>query len=131
VTVDDFTAWYRLALDEIGVPLRPEDIGSDTEETELPNALRAWYRVAGNSPLNSAHNRILTPDRLRRIDDKVAFAEENRESVFWAYDAASAADDPLVWQGQPVGEHPVAWYSEELPLSRFIIEMLVHTVPTD
>lgn len=78
----------------------------------------------------SAHNRILQPDQLRVIDDKVVFAEENQNVVVWGYDVGSTQDDPEVWQGQPLGgDHE--WYREDVTSSRFLIEMIRHTLPNE
>ncbi len=59
------------------------------------------------------------------------FAEENQGVVAWAFDRGEEADDPNVWQGQPSAErsHPsYEWFSEDLTVSRFIVEMLRNTI---
>lgn len=129
VDVGDFATWYAEALEEVGLTLRPADAIDQPDRSDLPASLRGWYRIAGNSPLNSAHNLIFSADQLREHDGKVIFAEENQEVVVWAYEAGDTDHDPEVWQGQPDPTgHALTWYSEELQLSRFLIEMLRHTV---
>ena len=125
-----FEAFYKAALEEIGLPLGDDDRLELRAQQRVPPALQAWYFVGGRSWLNSEHNRVLGPSDLRDSGDKVVFAEENQQVVVWAFDRFSTADDPEVWQGQPAGD-PVHWYPEDLSLSRFLIDMFHHTVADD
>lgn len=48
--------------------------------------------------------------------------------VVWGFDASSQLDDPMVWQGQVLLDDGFDWYSEEVPLSSFIVEMIRETI---
>ena len=140
---EELAAWYLAGLDDLGLAIGPDDRGNDPSRTtdpnvvlpdvRIPNALRGWYLAAGNSRLNSVHNRILPADRLRLLDGRVVFAEENQDVVVWGYDDEDGSDDAMVWQGQPgsSADDPTVWYSEERRLSWFLVEMLAHTVASD
>ena len=123
-----FEEYYRHALKELGFSLGLADALDDDIPAGIPDALRAWYRVAGRSRLNSAHNRILGPGELGHEGGKVVFAEENQEVVIWGFGVSENVDDPEVWQGQRDISAGCEWYSEELALSRFLVEMIRHTV---
>ncbi|MEO6989319.1 MAG: hypothetical protein ABI239_11810 [Aquihabitans sp.] len=126
---DQFIEHYRTSLAMHGLPLGDPDALEGTPTTGVPVSLQAWYEVAGNSRLNSAHNRILGPGLLRYADDKVIFAVENQEAVVWGFDAATTADDPEIWQGQTAeADDRFEWYSEEALLSRFLMTMLDRTI---
>lgn len=123
--VGEFAARYRAALDDLGHPADATHGLTGPFPDWLPRSLEDLYRVAGNHPLNSTHNRLIPPDELMTHDRRVVFAEENQQVVVWAFDADGPDDDPLVWQGQPDSDDPesLTWYSEEQPLSDFIIDM--------
>ena len=129
MTRSPFVEQYRTSLAMQGFPLGDSDALKGTPTTGVPVSLQAWYEVAGNSQLNSAHNRILGPGLLRYADDKVIFVVENQEAVVWGFDAGTTADDPEIWQGQMTDavDH-FEWYSEEAPLSRFLMTMLGQTI---
>lgn len=122
---DSIKGFLRRSLGDLGLE---DELGEPLARTPgLPQSLNDWYEVAGDGPVSRAHNRILPPVSLRTLDDKVVFAEENQGVVVWAFDASDTSEDPLVWQGQPVADG-VEWYSEDERLSRFVIDMLAHTV---
>lgn len=127
---ESFEAFYRNSLEALGLPLERDDALDVPSQLELPTALRAWYSVAGASWLNAAHNRVLAPEHLRHSGGKVVFAEENQDVLVWGFDVGSATADPEVWQ-RPAGPDDHQWFSEELTLSRFLVEMIRHTVAPD
>lgn len=116
---------FRTALSDLGRPLATNHRLISGRIGALPAALRTLYHFTGNHPLNHVHNRLIDPDRLRPSNGKLIFLEENQQSVVWAVDVKSLAEDPLVWQGQPQAdkESSFTWYSEEKRLSEFITEM--------
>jgi hypothetical protein len=91
-------------------------------KVKIPTALREYYCVAGRLPLNKEHNRLYSPGKLRILEKKLVFMEENQCVVFWGMDTeALDQDDPEVFQTS--NEAPVVWYCEELPFSDWIIKM--------
>lgn len=128
MTRDSIKEFLRRSLRDLGLA---HGLGEPLPPTPgLPDALNDWYEVAGDGPVSRAQNRIFPPSGLRTWGDKVVFAEENQGVVVWAYQASDTSEDPLVWQGQPVADG-VEWYSEDERLSRFLIDMLAHTVSPD
>jgi hypothetical protein len=126
-----FSDFYRRSLAAMGLALGPGDAITDPLPASLPPALLAWHEVAGRSPVNSMHNRLLLPQQFEHHGSKVVFAEENQRVVVWAFDRTDASDDPEVWQGQPSAddwEAGIQWFAEDLTISHFIIEMLRHTI---
>ena len=88
----------------------------------IPTALREYYSVAGRLPLNKEHNRLYSPGRLKVLEGKLVFMEENQCMVFWGMDtAALGQDDPEVFQAH--NKSLAVWYSEKLPFSDWIIKM--------
>lgn len=132
VTTVPFEDFYRSSMAELGIPIDPEHALEEPLPPSLPAALAAYHRIAGRHPINKMDNVLLTPNELEREDQKLVFAIENQGVVIWGIDESDDADDPEVWQGQPSGlswdDGGVVWYSEELPLSRFIIEMFTFAV---
>lgn len=123
MTVDRFTPRFLAALEELGQPADRTHRTNDEVPNWVPLALRELYLVAGNHPLNRAHNRLLPPDELKPDDGRVVFAEENQQVVVWAFETVDTAADPMVWQGQPDDAAGFVWYSEDRTLSEFIISM--------
>lgn len=122
---DSIKEFLRRSLDELGLA---GDLGEPLAPTPgLPEALNDWYHVAGDGPLSRRHNRIFPPSNLRTWGNKVVFAEENQGVVMWAFEVPNTSEDPPVWQGQPFDDG-VEWYPEDEHLSRFLIDMLAHTV---
>ena len=93
----------------------------------LPLALHEFYRVAGRSSELNEHNPLYALGELEVKDDYLPFMVENQAVVFWAVraDACNQAD-PLVWQAtneELLEWFSDGWFSEELPVSRFLFEM--------
>jgi hypothetical protein len=44
----------------------------------IPTALREYYSVAGRLPLDKEHNRLYRPGKLRVLEGKLVFMEENQ-----------------------------------------------------
>jgi hypothetical protein len=89
---------------------------------KLPAALRDYYRVAGELPINREHNVLYPPRQLRVENGKLVFMEENQRVVFWGLDMKELKKpDPLVFQAN--NETPLKWYSEGKAFSDFIIGM--------
>jgi hypothetical protein len=87
---------------------------------KLPTALRTYYELAGNLPINKEHNIFYDPKDLTMREGKLVFMEENQAVVFWGMDIKTLNQpDPEVFQAN---ETPVIWYSEELSCSDFIIK---------
>lgn len=127
----EFADLYRSTLADLGVPAGDSHQLTGEFPPFLPQSLADLYSVAGHHPINGMHNRLLLPDQLQRRDGKVIFAEENQQAVVWAFREADAARDPEVWQGQPAAggfDEGIVWYSEESPLSRFIVKMWTWTI---
>ena len=87
----------------------------------LPLALRDYYALAGNLPINVEHNRLYAPKRLKKRKGKLVFMEENQMVVFWGVDVDTTSD-PEVFQAN--NEIPLQWFSEECTFTAFIIRML-------
>jgi hypothetical protein len=63
----------------------------------LPEALRAYYRVAGRAAaLNTAHNQLLYPEDLGVEDNHLMFMDENQSVVSWA-------------SGSPISRRQIRW----------------------
>lgn len=127
MTQKRFEEHLRASLANLGVTLDDADAIVEPLPGTVPAALRAWYRIAGRSDLNSAHNRILGHRDLRHEDGRVIFVEENQDVVVWGFDPSTNLDDPPVWQGQ-VTDQGFEWYPEDLPVCQFLVEMLTRTV---
>ncbi|HET8924424.1 MAG TPA: hypothetical protein VFN26_15680 [Candidatus Acidoferrum sp.] len=88
---------------------------------KIPIALREYYSIAGRLALNKEHNQLYSPGKLRMLEGKLVFMEENQCVVFWGMDKeALGQDDSEVFQAN--NEIPIVWYSEELPFSDWIIK---------
>ena len=127
----EFEELYRTSLAELGMPLKPEDALGGSIPTWLPASLAAYYRVAGRHPVNQLHNHLFPPDQVELRGGKLVFAEENQGSVIWGFDEIAGTEDPEVWQGQPTAgdyDDSVDWYSEDLPVSQFLVEMWKWTI---
>ncbi len=91
-------------------------------QLKLPVALREYYLLAGQLPLNQEHNRLYLADDLRIEDGKLLFMEENQYVVFWGMNVPQLQQpDPEVFQA--VNASPLEWYSQEVSFSEFIIKM--------
>ncbi|MDP4147029.1 MAG: hypothetical protein Q8936_21575 [Bacillota bacterium] len=126
---------YKILLEDI---LERELIKSDgLSENEIeksvnnlniriPKALEDYYISAGNiNEINEYHNIIYRPEELRLTTGKLIFAEENQQVCFWGIDLRDLGlEDPLVYQGQIDENEIFEWYSEDMKLTQFIIEML-------
>ena len=90
-------------------------------QLKLPTALRTYYELAGNLPINKEHNIFFDPKDLTRREGKLVFMEENQAVVFWGMDLKTLNQpDPEVFQAN--NKTPVIWYSEGLCFSDFIIK---------
>jgi hypothetical protein len=89
---------------------------------KLPRAFREYYELAGKVPINTEHNLLYDPKRLKIWKGKLLFMEENQRVVFWGLDVQEANQaDPLVFQAN--NSEPTEWYSQEKPFSEFILSM--------
>lgn len=93
-----FEEHYRSSMQALGLSLDVEDPLDADFPTSAPAALHAWYRVAGRSWLDSAHNRILGPDELHRAGDMVIFAEENKR--WWSGVSMPHHSSTIRWSGR-------------------------------
>ncbi len=66
MATDDFSEYFRASLAHLGIELEPSAVARFHIPDSLPPALVAWYRLAGESALNSAHNRVLRPSDLQQ-----------------------------------------------------------------
>jgi hypothetical protein len=64
----------------------------------LPRALGEYYEFAGKLPINTEHNRLYDPKKLKIWKGKLLFMEENQRVVFWGLDMHLSQDDPQVFQ---------------------------------
>ena len=131
VSDSSFADLFRSSLADLGLPADDSHRLSVPLPPSLPRSLKALYLVAGQHPINGMHHRLLLPNQLDRRGGKVIFAEENQQTIVWAFDESDGVDDPEVWQGQLAAgglDEGIVWYSEELPLSRFVVEMWTWTV---
>jgi hypothetical protein len=90
----------------------------------LPVALREYFLIAGNADdANRMHNVLFRSDEFVVEDGYLVFMEENQAVVHWGIPIDRCDEtDPDVWQ-RVNGLEPV-WYSEELPVSSFMIKNL-------
>jgi hypothetical protein len=120
--VDQFRETLRVPLSETdGIP--DSVIDGLLEGRQIPEAMRAYYRVAGNHWLNTNHNELRTIDSFESTDGYTIFMDENQVVVQWAIrNTDLSADDPFVYQGRRV-ESGYEWYAEKYTFSRFVIAM--------
>jgi hypothetical protein len=132
---EDYENWYvqqfRNSLNETlneTDGISDADIESLLEGREIPAAMRAYYRVAGNHWMNTSYNRLRTLDDFEAVDGYTIFMDENQVVVQWAIrDSEMTKDDPLVYLGQLVDDGH-QWYAEDLTFSRFIIDTWKETL---
>ena len=130
-----FDLWYiEQFRDTLGQPLGESDgfadssIDSLLDGRQIPEAMRAYYRVAGKHWLNRNHNELRNLDAFVSIDGHTIFMDENQLVVQWAIrDRDLSAADPIVYQGQRVNAG-YEWYAEKYTFSRFIIAMWRWTI---
>ncbi|HUG66419.1 MAG TPA: hypothetical protein VMM76_01630 [Pirellulaceae bacterium] len=125
-----FESWYieqfRGTLGETlseseGIP--DSIIDSLLDGRQIPEAMRAYYRVAGNHWLNTNHNQLRPLGSLEFVDGYLIFMDENQVVVQWAIrDLDLAVDDPIVYQGQH-RDSGYEWHAEKYTFSRFMIAM--------
>jgi hypothetical protein len=101
----------------------PELAGCERRlRVKLPRALREYYEVAGKLSINTEHNILYGPKKLKIWKGKLLFMEENQRVVFWGLDAQELnLADPQVFQAN--NSAPIEWYSLEKPYSEFILSM--------
>jgi len=89
---------------------------------KLPRAFREYYEFAGKVPINTEHNILYHPKKLKKLKGKLLFMEENQRVVFWGLDVQEPNQaDPQVFQTD--NSEPLEWYSEEKSFSEFILSM--------
>jgi len=89
---------------------------------KLPLAFREYYEFAGKLPINTQHNILYEPSKLKIWKGKLLFMEENQRVVFWGLDLQVLRQtDPQVFQAH--NSEPIEWYSEEKSFSEFILSM--------
>jgi hypothetical protein len=125
----DYTEHFRkLARGYLGGPLRAEESMSEEKVHEaerrlgltLPNALRAYYLVAGNcKTLNLRHDRLYAPENLEVDGDYLMFMDENQSVVSWGLRLSDLDEpDPIVWQRNNV--EPPEFSSEKKSFTLFM-----------
>jgi hypothetical protein len=125
-----FDSWYLDQFrDTLGQPLTESDGIADSmidrllDGQQIPEAMRAYYRVAGNHWLNTNHNELRTLDAFESAGGHTIFMDENQVVVQWGIrDVDLTADDPVVHQGQRV-DSAYEWSPEKYTFSRFMIAM--------
>jgi hypothetical protein len=89
---------------------------------KLPLAFHEYYEIAGKAPINTEHNILYGPSKLKIWKGKLLFMEENQRVVFWGLDMQELDQtDPQVFQA--ANSEPITWYSEERSFSEFILSM--------
>lgn len=117
----------------LGRPLRPTDAvdpqaiakAEQSLDTAAPQALRAFYLLAGNArDFTTVYDQFLPPADWSLQEGKLVFLEENQDVVRYGVDCGPAeGDDPPVWittTGDATEWHPVCERCSE-----FIATMLV------
>jgi len=105
----DYSASYKKFAEKyLGRSLRKQDGVSAAEISraekrlgvQLPEALRVYYRVAGNAnELNTAHNQFYALSALEVEGDYLLFMDENQSVVSWGFRLADLKKkNPRVWQ---------------------------------
>ena len=104
---------------EAAIRRREKELG-----VRLPESLRAYHLVAGRlTELNRMHNIVYELPELFVEEGHLFVMEENQAVVHWCLRLADLEqDDPEIWQR--VNNDPYEWYSEEKPLSEFLIDTL-------
>jgi len=128
---DKFTRKYAKALRELlrreilpsdGLPERIVVAAERRLKIKIPLALKKYYATAGRLSLNTEHNRLYAPGKLKIMGGKLVFMEENQLVVFWGMDRnALKREDPEVCQAN--NEKPVVWYPGGFPFSDWILRM--------
>lgn len=113
---------FASALAQLGMPPDRTHATADAIPDQWPLALRRLYAIAAVHPLSVDHHRLLSPSETWRSDQRLVFAEENQQVLIWAVGEDDPSDDPTVWQGQPQPGGSVVWYSEEMPVTEFMVE---------
>jgi hypothetical protein len=91
-------------------------------QRKLRPALPTYYEIAGQLPIDTAHNQSYAPKNLAVRDGKLVFMEGNQAVVFWGihlYDLQKT--DPEVFQA--VNAKRLTWQSEGLCFSDWVINM--------
>jgi hypothetical protein len=123
--------YYNRNFTEIfGASLQVTDgLAEITVQTELaarqlllPQALMDYYAIAGQHWINKHHNLLYSIQELEWVGNKLVFMEENQSVAFWGILETDLREaDPIVWQG--VNGESLEWYSEDLTVSQFLMEM--------
>lgn len=90
-------------------------------ERRIPQALFDYYATVGRLSLNTAHNRLLTPDQWHRDEagSVFVFMDENQSVCAWGIRAEDLAhEDPAVCQGDP---DEADWQTEDCTVSEWMI----------
>ena len=96
------------------VRVRPPD--SCIDSITALDALSHTRLMSGFNALLPAHTIAASPEGY------MVFARESQDVVIWGYRFGDEEIDPIVYQSQPgTGDGPSAWYSEDLPLSSFLV----------
>jgi hypothetical protein len=88
---------------------------------QLPQPLRDYYLSVGRNKINSAHNRLRTPDTLEVQQRRLVFMEENQWVVYWGVPTKTAAADPMVFQSM---DPEAGDWTSESKCSQFLSAML-------
>lgn len=86
-----------------------------------PAPLRVLYGLVKDHAI-CVQNRLVSPEQLEVVDDKVTFYIENQGVCVWATEATG--DDPPVYVKQ--SDWNASWELEAHTLSGFIIQMMIH-----
>jgi hypothetical protein len=86
----------------------------------IPEILESYYRLAGNSWVNSAYQRLVPSEEIVVVDRGIVFAEECQRIVAWGISSQDLGEpDPPVLQ---VDAKNKVWYSDSKRLSSFLLK---------
>ena len=129
----NFQELYRKTYSNLGFDLKASDRFSEKEilaaENKLgvvaPRALRDYYLAAGKEKkLNTAFNRLLSPQDWEIHQEKIVFMVENQRVVVWGTDPHGKSPDPQVFQSPTFKGKLNAWYDEGAACSAFLTFIL-------
>ncbi len=120
---------YRAVFAQLGLVLKSKH-GVPTTQLEthsiaLPEALKAYYAVAGlEQNLNQAHQHFLPLEKLFIDANNLVFMEENQGVVYWGVPLEPSVSDPPVLQGVYAENGDLTWFPEHTNCSDFLMTML-------
>ena len=122
--------WFAgISVDDGIAPERLEAAALRLEHS-LPASLRELYLLAGaRDDLFCEQNRLLTPEELVIVDERLVFWRENQNVVRWGIPVSALhTDDPPVEMDDvrdPGAKHAHHWVPSNDQLSQFVLQMLL------